>query len=37
VWFVTPTQNQSLKFKRSVEFMTLVRKFGARCRSECCF
>jgi len=30
VWFVTPTQNQSLKFKRSVEFMTLVRKFGAR-------
>lgn len=30
VWFVTPTPNQTLKSKRSVEFMTLVRKVGAR-------
>ncbi len=30
VWFFTPTNNQSLKSKRIVEFLALVRKIGAR-------
>jgi prephenate dehydrogenase len=30
VWFLTPAQNQNLKSKRNAEFMTLLRKVGAR-------
>jgi prephenate dehydrogenase len=30
VWFLTPAPNQNLKLNRSLEFMALVRKMGAR-------
>ena len=30
VWFLTPTNNQSLNSKRIAEFLALVRKIGAR-------
>ena len=30
VWFLTPVPNQDLKSKRTAEFLTLVRRIGAR-------